>query len=247
MTSKTILLVSTALAAALVASGAFAQSSSPSNKAVSPSGPPILQNATPGSPAAQSSAQTGADTTNNPRASLNTQENLIGEVIVTAEKREQSLQTVPVAVSAFTAAKRDLIGIESVVDQTNYTPGLSYSPSDDRLSLRGVGRLTNVHAADSGTAIYTDGVFLTSATQAARSPLFIDRTEVLRGPQGTLYGRNAIGGTYNLISKRPDKDFSGEVRLNFGNYDVERVDATVVRPDQRSPAHPLQLHQELSR
>ena len=66
----------------------------------------------------------------------------------------------PVAISAFTSAKRDLIGIESVVDQTNYTPGLTYTAGNDRLSLRGVGRLTNVHAADSGTAIYTDGVFL---------------------------------------------------------------------------------------
>ena len=150
--------------------------------------------------------------------------------MVTAEKREQSLQQVPVAVSAFTTQKRDLIGINSVVDQTNFTPGLTYTEGNDRLSLRGVGRLTNAHTADSGTAIYVDGVFTTSTTQAGRSPLFIERTEILRGPQGTLYGRNAIGGAYNVISRRPSKDFSGEARVTLGNYDTQRFDARLSVP-----------------
>ena len=165
-----------------------------------------------------------------PVATATGQETLLGEVIVTAEKREASLQQVPVAVTAFTSEKRDLIGINSVVDQTNYTPGLTYTEGNDRLSLRGVGRLTNSHTADSGTAIYVDGVFTTSTTQAGRSPLFIERTEVLRGPQGTLYGRNAIGGAYNVISRQPAKDFSGEVRATFGNYDRQRLDAAVSVP-----------------
>ncbi|CAN5194705.1 hypothetical protein BH09PSE2_BH09PSE2_22240 [soil metagenome] len=158
------------------------------------------------------------------------EQNLIGEVIVTAEKREQNLQQVPVAISAFTAEKRDLIGITSVVDQTNYTPGLTYTATNDRLSLRGVGRLTNIRSADSGTAIYIDNVFITSATQAGRSPLFIERTEILRGPQGTLYGRNAIGGAYNLISKHPSRDCSGEARLGFGNYERYQFDGTLSIP-----------------
>ncbi len=158
------------------------------------------------------------------------QENLIGEVIVTAEKREQNLQQVPVAISAFTAEKRDLLGITSVVDQTNYTPGLTYTATNDRLSLRGVGRLTNIQSADSGTAIYIDNVFITTVTQAGRSPLFIERTEILRGPQGTLYGRNAIGGAYNLISKHPSREFSGEARVGFGNYERYEVNATLSVP-----------------
>ena len=74
--------------------------------------------------------------------------NTIEELVVTAEKREQSLQDVPVAISAFTDEKRDLIGISSVFDLTNFTPGLQYSSQTDRVSLRGVGRTSNVHAAD---------------------------------------------------------------------------------------------------
>ena len=206
---KTGLLLSTALAGSLVAGVALA------DDGAQPTAKPIVVAQV--APAARASAAASQD-------------NLIAEVIVTAEKRSASLQTVPVAISAFTAEKRDLIGITSVVDQTNYTPGLTYTPGNDRLSLRGVGRLTNVHAADSGTAIYTDGVFLTSATQAGRSPLFIERTEILRGPQGTLYGRNAIGGTFNLISKRPTREFSGEARLGIGDYDVYRFDGTVSVP-----------------
>ncbi len=203
MNRKSYLLVSTAVATCFMSSIAFAQTAKPA----------------PAAPAASQRPAAAAD-----------QENLIGEIIVTAEKREQNLQQVPVAITAFTAEKRDLLGINSVIDQTNYTPGLTYTAGNDRLSLRGVGRLTNVHAADSGTAIYIDGVFVTSATQAGRSPLFIERTEVLRGPQGTLYGRNAIGGAYNLISKHPSREFSGEARLGFGNYDVARFDGTLSIP-----------------
>src|ERR1700741_3252175 len=77
-----------------------------------------------------------------------TSTNTIEELVVTAERREQSLQDVPVAISAFTSEKRDLIGINSVQDMTNFTPGLNYSSATDRISLRGVGRLTNAHPID---------------------------------------------------------------------------------------------------
>src|SRR5882724_2672876 len=73
--------------------------------------------------------------------------NTIEELVVTAEKRAQSLQDVPVAVSAFTSERRDLIGITTVSDLTNFTPGLEYNSQGDRNTLRGVGRNTNVHAA----------------------------------------------------------------------------------------------------
>src|SRR5262245_16764802 len=72
----------------------------------------------------------------------------IEELVVTAERRQQSLQDVPVAISAFTSEQRDLVGINTIQDMTNFTPGLQYSSQLDRISLRGVGRLTNVQAAD---------------------------------------------------------------------------------------------------
>ncbi|HVM99852.1 MAG TPA: hypothetical protein VMT68_06540, partial [Caulobacteraceae bacterium] len=82
----------------------------------------------------------------------------VGEIVVTAEKREQNLQTVPIAISAFTAEKRDTIGINSIQDMTNFTPGLTYSTSTDRITLRGVGRTTNVLSADAPVANYDDGL-----------------------------------------------------------------------------------------
>ena len=154
----------------------------------------------------------------------------IEELVVTAEKRSQSLHDVPVAISAYTAEKRDLLGINSVQDMTNFTPGLAYSSQLDRISLRGVGRLTNVQSADPGVATYSDGVYTSSTVEAGRTPLFIDRVEVLRGPQGTLYGRNSIGGAINVISKRPTEEPYGEVRATVGNYGRTLLEAAVSGP-----------------
>ena len=156
--------------------------------------------------------------------------NTIEELVVTAEKRAQSLQDVPVAVSAFTSEKRDLVGINTVQDITNFTPGLQYSTQTDRISLRGVGRLNNSHAADSSVAVYADGIYSTSTVQAGETPLFIDRIEVLRGPQGTLYGRNSIGGAINVVSRRPTEEFYAEVRGTYANYDHSLVEAAVSGP-----------------
>ncbi|HEY2753301.1 TonB-dependent receptor [Phenylobacterium sp.] len=156
--------------------------------------------------------------------------NTIEELVITAEKREQSLQDVPVAVSAFTDAKRELVGINSIQDMTNFTPGLQYNSSTDRISLRGVGRQTNVLSADASVANYNDGIYETFAVQAGRSTLFLDRVEILRGPQGTLYGRNAIGGAINEISKRPTEEPYGEVRVSYANYDHSTIEGAYSGP-----------------
>ncbi|MFC3069568.1 TonB-dependent receptor [Phenylobacterium soli] len=148
----------------------------------------------------------------------------IEELVVTAEKREQSLQDVPVAISAFTAKQRDVMGITSIQDYTNFTPGLVYSSATDRASVRGIGRLTNIHAADAAVAIYVDGLFTTSTVLAGAPPLLVDRVEVLRGPQGTLYGRNSIGGAINIISPKPTDHPYAEVRAiaeNFGYTNLQ--------------------------
>jgi iron complex outermembrane receptor protein len=154
----------------------------------------------------------------------------IEELVITAEKREQNLQDVAVAVSAFTAEKRDLIGITSIQDITNFTPGLAYSAGTDRISLRGIGRLTNNLASDPGVATYLDGVYSSFTVDAGQPPILIDRVEVLRGPQGTLYGRNSIGGAINVISKRPEKSFSGDFRVIAENYDHQEYQGRVSVP-----------------
>src|SRR5690349_4694629 len=102
----------------------------------------------------------------------------IETVVVTAEKRAENLQKVPVAVSAFTSEARDKIGIQTIQDMANFTPGMTYSTSTDRVTIRGISRQTNVLSADSGVANYSDGIYQSFAVEAGRSSLDVDRVEV---------------------------------------------------------------------
>jgi iron complex outermembrane receptor protein len=154
----------------------------------------------------------------------------IQEIVVTAEKRSESLETVPVAISAYTSKARDLLGIETIQDITNFTPGLAYSTSLDRAFIRGVGRETNNLSTNPGVATYSDGVYNSSVVAASGDAMFEDRIEVLRGPQGTLYGRNAIAGTINSISKRPTQDWTAEVRVKVGNFGTHDFEGMVSGP-----------------
>jgi iron complex outermembrane receptor protein len=153
----------------------------------------------------------------------------IEELVITAEKREQALQDVPVAVSAYTSSQRDVVGMTGIQDFVNFTPGMNYSGTD-RVSLRGAGRNTFYVGNDPGVATYSDGFYSASSSELFKSPLFVERTEILRGPQGTLYGRNAMGGALNTISKHPSHDFSGEIRASFGNYSHGKVEGVVSIP-----------------
>jgi iron complex outermembrane receptor protein len=144
----------------------------------------------------------------------------IGELVVVAEKREERLQTTPVAISAYTSQQRELVGISSLQDLTDFTPGLTYTSYDNRPYIRGIGRQTDNLAVESGVANYIDGVYNGSnaSTILQSDTLFVDRIEVLRGPQSTLYGRNADGGAINFVSKRPTKDWEGEIRSGGDSY-----------------------------
>jgi iron complex outermembrane receptor protein len=153
----------------------------------------------------------------------------IEELVITAEKREQALQDVPVAVSAYTSSQRDIVGMTGIQDFVNFTPGMNYSGTD-RVSLRGAGRNTFYIGNDPGVASYSDGFYSASSSELFKSPLFVERTEILRGPQGTLYGRNAMGGALNTISKHPSHDFGGEVRVGYGNYDHGKIEGVISIP-----------------
>ena len=153
---------------------------------------------------------------------------ILETVVVTAEKREENLQDVPVAVSAYTSERHDILGLNTVEDFARFTPSLTYR-NNDRLSMRGFGRLTNSIGTDPSIALYSDGIFSTSMADTSTPALFIERTEILRGPQGTLYGRNSIGGTLNIISKRPTEKFEGEVRGGVSNYGEWRTEALIPR------------------
>lgn len=154
----------------------------------------------------------------------------LDRVIVTAERREVDLSEIPVAISAFTSDTLETVGIDTVTDLANFTPGLVHSLANDRLTVRGVGRFTNTRATEGGVAIYLDGFYTSTASGLQRSDLYVDRFEVLRGPQGTLYGRNSVGGAVNLISKRPKDTFGAEVRAIFSNYDRQEFEGMVTGP-----------------
>ena len=146
----------------------------------------------------------------------------LGTVTVSAERRDQDLLDVPVAVTAFGDAERDLLGVLSANDIADYTPGMTYQNEPNRITIRGIGRLDNAQGTDPGVATYVDGAYTSETAFLGASPIFIERTEVLRGPQGTLFGRNAIGGSINIITKRPEFESSQEVRLRAGSFD--RID-----------------------
>ncbi|HVM99505.1 MAG TPA: TonB-dependent receptor [Caulobacteraceae bacterium] len=157
---------------------------------------------------------------------------VVGEITVVAEKREENIESVPVAVSAFSAQQRNLVGIRSIQDISDFTPGLNYNSIANRPYLRGIGRNTDNLATASAVAIYYDGIYdgANANTILQKDDLFIDTVEVDRGPQNALHGSNADGGTINYISKKPTREFYAEARAGAANYSKYFGEAVVSGP-----------------
>ncbi len=148
----------------------------------------------------------------------------IQEIVVTAQKREENSQDVPIAVSAFTAETIARQGLDDALDLQLQVPNLMIV-GNDRPTIRGVGNNAISPTADNGT-----GVLLNFAPIGVRPQdefFDVERVEVLRGPQGTLYGRNTTGGTINLITRKPEKGFSGYITAQYGSYDTIRTHGAV--------------------
>jgi iron complex outermembrane receptor protein len=154
------------------------------------------------------------------------------EIVVTAEKRSENLEVVPTSITALTSKTLDLQGIASVQDMTNYAPGLYYTTYDNRPYIRGIGRNSDNLAVESGVAVYVDGIYngANASTILQNSTLFTDEIQILRGPQNTLFGRNADGGMIDYISKRPTSDFQGEVRSGYDSYHKAFVEGAFSGP-----------------
>ena len=143
------------------------------------------------------------------------------EVVVTAQKREQNLQDTPIAISVATAAILEARGIESGLDLQFSVPGLTIAESTvgpAQVTLRGVGMQNIFLGGDPGVPIHIDGHYVQDSTYILQDLLDVERIEVLRGPQGTLYGRNAIGGNVNIITKKPTDEFEASISVDVGNY-----------------------------
>lgn len=139
------------------------------------------------------------------------------EVIVTATKRETSLMDTGISISAFSSEKLQEFGIDDLDDLSINTPGMAITASE-RITIRGVGVDSLALGIDPAVATYMDGYYTRGVGPYVVNNFWdVERIEVLRGPQGTLYGRNTAGGAVNIISKKPVQEFEGEVNLEIGN------------------------------
>ncbi len=157
---------------------------------------------------------------------------LIEEIVVTAQKREENIQDVPIAITAFSAEKLEALGIDSAQSLDRITPGLTITNAAgfNVAYLRGVGTDAFLPGADPSVPFYLDGVALLGAQGSSDTLGRVQRVEVLKGPQGTLFGRNATGGAISIITPDPENTFSGDVNLEYGNYDASKVQAYVNVP-----------------
>lgn len=156
----------------------------------------------------------------------------IAEVVVTAQKREQALQDVSAAVTAVPAERLESAQINTLEDLQLIVPTITFGNDFNmaKIFIRGVGANTSTTGSETGVAVHVDGAVVARA-EAQRTSLFdLERIEVLRGPQGTLYGRNAVGGSINLITAKPTADPDGYARLTLGNYDAVNMEGALGGP-----------------
>lgn len=159
------------------------------------------------------------------------QQAALEEIVVTAQRREQNLQDVPVAVTAVTSRDIEARGIQSTRDILPMTPNVTYDESftvgNSLVSVRGVAQINN---ADSPVAIVVDGVPQNNQKQLRMELFDIERIEVLKGPQGALYGRNAIGGAVNIVTKSPTNELDGWVEGSVGSGKLRSISGAVSGP-----------------
>lgn len=142
------------------------------------------------------------------------------EVVVTAQRRKENLQDVPVSVEAFSAGQLKDSAIDSVTDLGVITPGLVTADQFGYFQphLRGIGVVATSSSVEGQVAVYVDGVYYGAQAGSIFQLAGIDHIEVDKGPQGTLFGRNATGGLIQIITKDPEQDFSGQASVTVGNY-----------------------------
>lgn len=157
----------------------------------------------------------------------------IDSIVVTAEKKEGDLQKTPIAISAYDQKLIDDFAIRDIRDLTRLVPTLELAPVATGavyFSLRGVGNESPLAGGDNGVAPHIDGVYIARPAATLINLYDVERVEVLRGPQGTLYGRNATGGVINIISNKPGDEFEANVDATFGNYELARFRGAINIP-----------------
>jgi len=152
--------------------------------------------------------------------------NVMEEVIVTAERRAVNLQSVPVAVTSFTGEEMDAQGIVDIKGITERTPGFTmgvFNPGQPQFYIRGIGSNEDGAGGDQSVIVFIDEVYIGRSAGSDFDLFDLERVEVLRGPQGTLFGKNVIGGAVSLISKKPTEETVMKFEGTVGNLDERTV------------------------
>lgn len=159
------------------------------------------------------------------------------EIMVTARKRDENLQDTPISVAAFSGEALEQRGLSNIAQMAEFTPNLTFqtgaslgSSTSASIYIRGVGQNDYALVVDPGVGLYVDGVYLSRSIGGVLDILDFERIEVLRGPQGTLFGKNTIGGAINIVSRRPTSELSGYVEGTAGNFNRVDVKAAINIP-----------------
>ncbi|HXU98913.1 MAG TPA: TonB-dependent receptor [Caulobacteraceae bacterium] len=167
------------------------------------------------------------------RAALSGGATSVGELVVTAQKKSENIQSVPISVTAFSGKALQAQKIEGGPDLLKGVPNTSFTKTNFSgydLTIRGIGTEAVSVTTDPGVSVNLNDMPLIRNRLFEQEFFDIDRVEVLRGPQGTLYGRNATGGAVNVITAKPTATFGGEIKAEYGNYDSRRVSGFVNLP-----------------
>ncbi|WP_159931115.1 TonB-dependent receptor [Oceanicoccus sp. KOV_DT_Chl] len=152
------------------------------------------------------------------------------EITVTAQKREQGLQDVPIALSAFQSEFIEGVGAELIDDLARFTPALTTQAStqgEPNIYIRGIGSNDFGVGGDISVGVFIDDIYVGRISGAISDLADAERVEILKGPQGTLFGRNTIGGAISITTKKPGQETAGKVKVETGSYNKKRVDASI--------------------
>ena len=162
----------------------------------------------------------------------------IEEIVVTAQKREENVQTVPIAIAAFSGEALQERGVGEVAQLAKFTPSVQLSASSQIASspsslsgfIRGIGQDDFSTQFEPGVGTYIDGVYLARTVGANANLMDVERVEILKGPQGTLFGRNTIGGAISVVTREPGDTFGGRVQASYGRFNAINIGGIVDLP-----------------
>ncbi len=159
----------------------------------------------------------------------------IGDIVVTAQRRAERIQDVPIAISAFSAEQMEAQGVTNTLNLGQYIPNMVAQNntglgSANAYYLRGLGNTETIATFDPPVGTYVDDIYISRQNANNLSLFDVERVEVLRGPQGTLFGRNTTGGAINVIMRKPGTEFGGYAEVGYGSYNKKMVRASVDVP-----------------